>query len=155
MIEIWKDIPNYEGVYQASNTGRIKSFKYRKPKILLNSYGCGGYYSVGLSGRRFHVHQLVAMAFFNHKPCGHSMVVDHINCIRVDNRVENLRVITHRENISRGHNKKYTGVYESKRKNGVKYTCRITIDGNVIYLGTFNTEKEAIAAYFNELNKNS
>ena len=44
------------------------------------------------------VHQLVAMAFLNHIPCGHKLVVNHINMIKTDNRVENLELITQQEN---------------------------------------------------------
>ena len=52
-IEIWKDIPNYEGLYQASNLGRIRSLgnnRFKNPKILKCGIGLTGYKRVMLYG---------------------------------------------------------------------------------------------------------
>lgn len=103
--ETWKDIPGYENLYQISSTGRVKSLNYRRTseeKILrpgLNS-SSSGYYFVSLckngEWKYFRVHRLVALSFIpnpENKEC-----VDHINGDRLDNRVENLRWCTQKEN---------------------------------------------------------
>lgn len=101
--EIWKDIPGWEGYYQASSLGRIRRIfnkrkYYDRPRKLC--VGAHGYLYVILSKnntqKRMAVHRLVAMTFLI-KPMGKNCI-DHINGIRDDNRVENLRWCTHKEN---------------------------------------------------------
>lgn len=162
-MEIFKDVPGYEGMYQVSNLGKVKSLerlvlykdgrskliKEREIKSNLDKYG---YYKVRLSfkskAKNFFVHQLVAMAFLDHKPNGMEIVVDHINRNRKDNNVSNLRLVTNRENTNQKHFKsssKYTGVCWSKQKN--KWTSQIVINKKLIYLGAFTDEYEAHLAY--------
>ena len=66
-IEIWKDIEGYEGLYQVSNLGRVKSLKFNKIKILSQGISGSGYKIVSLSKENqrkiFLVHRLVAMVF--------------------------------------------------------------------------------------------
>lgn len=98
MKEIWKDIPNYEGLYLISNLGRIKSlYNYRrngtnilKPKIKK------GYYQIGLrkNGKRkwFAIHRLVALTFI---PNPHNYkCVNHKDEKKLNNCVENLEWCT-------------------------------------------------------------
>ena len=101
--EIWKPIKEFEGYYEVSNMGRVRSLNYKrtgKKKILKNIEDYKGYLEVGLTknGKRkqFKVHRLVAEAFIpnpENKPC-----IDHINTVKSDNRVENLRWVTYKEN---------------------------------------------------------
>jgi hypothetical protein len=108
--EIWKDIKDFEGLYQVSNKGRVKSLKrlylsanggqrhieehivktqYSKGYLRIHICKNGKYYSKS-------VHRLVAEAFISNpenKPC-----VDHINGKRDDNRIENLKWCTIKEN---------------------------------------------------------
>ena len=99
--EIWKPLPNYLTKYEVSNFGRIKDIKINKILKYINKKG---YLFVILKNIELNktqqksVHQLVAMAFLNHIPCGHKLVVNHINMIKTDNRVENLELITQQEN---------------------------------------------------------
>jgi hypothetical protein len=158
--EIWKDVPNYEGIYQVSSLGRVKSLgndKSRKEKILKQGYG--KYYLVNLNKHKVSktrtVHQLVCEAFLGHKPNGMKLVVDHINDDKLDNRLENLQIITQRENAYKTQNKyssKYKGVFLNKRTN--KYEAHIWSERKVNKrIGQFNTEEEASEAYQSYLKK--
>lgn len=109
-MEVWKDIPGYEGKYQASNLGRIKSLPKRKGKgigyvkdeeILKASVEKYGYARVVLHKdgvkKKYQVHRLVAKTFIpNPEQKGY---VNHINCNKADNRVENLEWCTDSENM--------------------------------------------------------
>lgn len=161
--EIWKDIPDYEGYYQVSNLGRVKSLerkciansyggiKLKKEKILSPSFNKGYLYVVLYFNRNKKtksIHQLVAMAFLGHTPCGYKIVVDHINNIKTDNRIENLQLISNRENSSKDKKNmysKYTGVSWDKSKN--KWKAQIRINGESKHLGIFENEIDASNAY--------
>ena len=116
-MEVWKDIPGYEGKYQASTEGRIRSLdrtievnymgsikiKRLKGRVLRPSrFNKTGHVSVQLgdgSERKsmpFPVHQLIAFTFIGPRPAG--MDVCHSNGNPVDNRLENLRYDTRSEN---------------------------------------------------------
>jgi hypothetical protein len=161
--EIWKDIPGYEGIYQVSNMGNVKSLSREKlhkgkypittnEKILKPLANSHGYLLVVLCNnglkKTMKVHTLVAMAFFNHKPNGtHKIVVDHINNIKTDNRLVNLQLISQRENTSKDKKStsQYTGVCWAKSNN--KWTASININNKVKKLGYFTDEYEAHLAY--------
>jgi hypothetical protein len=149
--EIFKDIPSYEGIYQVSNLGNVKSLNYKGSgfeKILKPSIDCSSYYTVKLKLKTMRVHVLVAMAFLTHIPCGHKIVVDHINTNRLDNRLENLQLISNRENISKDRknkSSKYVGVSFHKIKN--KWESKICADNKSKHLGLFDEEYEAHLAY--------
>lgn len=98
--EVWKPVVGYEGLYEVSNLGRVRSLRYKKiKKLSLTKYG---YYIVGFCinyKNNVHlVHRLVAEAFLpnpNNLP-----EVDYINTDRTDNRLENLRWVTRKENMN-------------------------------------------------------
>lgn len=149
--EIWKDIPNYEGLYQINNLGIIKSFS-RKNSIILKQSFNKTYLKVSLRkegiSKTWMVHKLMAITFLNHAPDIDNLIVDHINNNPIDNRLENLQLITYRLNNSKDKKNKtslYTGSYWSKTKN--KWVASITQNNKKIYLGCFDTEKEAKDAY--------
>ena len=155
--EIWKDIPDYEGIYKISNLGNIKRIlKSGREKIKKQTIANTGYYYIQLSNngknKVYQVHQLVAVAFLNHKPCGFKLVVDHINNIKTDNSVENLQILSHRKNVSKTKNKtlsKYAGV--TWHKVAEKWVCQIEINKKREYLGLFPNEEAAKNAYDNRL----
>jgi len=155
-IEVWKDVPEFEN-YKVSNLGNVKSLKNGKEKILKQTINGVGYYLIGLysNGKRTHiaVNQLVAMVFLNHKPCGHKIVVDHIDTNKLNNKLCNLQLITHRENLSKDKKgtSKYTGVFLPKGQK--KWRSEIRINGKKKHLGCFVSEKEASEAYKNALKK--
>ena len=150
--ENWKDIPDYEGLYQVSDLGRVKSFHKGKERVLKASINRCGYYQLTLykdnKSKYFEVHQLMAIAFLNHKPNGNTLVVDHINNLSIDNRISNLQIISHRENATKdqtGGTSEYVGV--SWCKNYEKWRAQIVINGKRKHLGYFKEELEAHKAY--------
>lgn len=160
VMEIWKDIPNYEGIYQVSSLGRVKSLgnnKRKKEKILKPATNPYGYVHVVLSkdavSKSMKTSQLVAMAFLNHVPCGHKIVVDHIDDNKLNNTLENLQLITQRENTCKTqgrYSSQYRGVSWCKSRK--KWTSNIRINGKSTYLGYFMIELEASNAYKIALN---
>ena len=155
MKEIYKNIKGYEGKYQVSNLGNVKSLNYNrsgKERILKPSKDGGGYYKVLLAkngiNKTSRIHQLVAIAFLNHKPDGYKIVVDHIDNNKLNNNTNNLQLISHRENLSKdkkGFSSKYTGVcwYKTSKK----WLASITINGKQKHLGYFINELEASNKY--------
>lgn len=168
MEEIWKDIKGYESFYQVSNLGRVKSLErvlefsrygnYRvKERILKPGINTGGYLHIGLHragvSKIGHIHQLVAEAFLNHIPCGLKLVVNHKNFIKTDNRVENLEIVTNRENCNLKHIKSssiYVGVHWSRARN--KWKSAIKFGTKQKHLGYYDSEYDAHLAYENALN---
>ena len=114
VIEIWKDIKGFEGLYQVSNLGRVKSLeRFRKgangslvtvKEKILKPLIDKGYYQVCLfkqSNRKAYlVHRLVWSAFNGSIPEG--LQVNHINEIKSDNRLSNLNLMTAKENSNWG-----------------------------------------------------
>lgn len=116
MKEIWRDIEGYEGYYQISNLGRVKSLerdvyksngdfhRRKKEKIKTPKITSDGYSAVTLSvdcnNRTFSVHSLVAHAFIP-KPCSkESLEINHKDTNRKNNRMDNLEWVTHKENVA-------------------------------------------------------
>lgn len=155
--EIWKDIPSYEGFYQASTLGRIKRLsgivrhskggtQKKQEQILTPIIVTKGYASVRLSmygiNRMLSIHRLVAITFYGQD----DRDVDHINHIRTDNRLCNLRYCSHRENICTRRMKSKTG-FVGVSKSGNSFRARISIKGKSVEVGSFRTAQEASNAY--------
>jgi hypothetical protein len=121
-IEIWKDIEGYEGFYQVSNLGNVKSFDrkvwngctfYDKPGRILKPIRVGEYLGVQLSHnartKKFYVHRLVATAFLEKSE--NRNVVNHKDGDKFNNTVENLEWCTARENNDHATNHGLRGTY--------------------------------------------
>ena len=113
MNEIWKDIPGYEGKYQISNTGKIKSFaKYSEGKIL-TPFITRGYASIGLCDKSFKkktflVHRLVALLFVPN-PNGYKEI-NHKDENKLNNSSDNLEWCTREYNMSYGNARLSQGI---------------------------------------------
>lgn len=109
-IESWKDIPDYNGLYQVSNFGRAKrlsritsrkGFPARLPETILKlKVQTNGYLSIGLTldknRKTFNVHRLVAIAFIDNSD--RQAVVNHIDGNKQNNHVSNLEWCSYSEN---------------------------------------------------------
>lgn len=138
-MEIWKDIRGYEGKYQVSNCGRVKSLQrwdslhnrvHKREKLLKQNYDRKGYAKVKLYDsthkQTLPVHRLVATAFIlnpDNKP-----QVNHINGIKADNTVENLEWCS---NIENQHHARINGLADNCKKKG-KAVVQCDLQGNVV-----------------------
>ena len=151
MKEIWKTIPEWED-YEVSNFGMIRSLKCKTIKQLKTAINSSGYslvhfYKKGKS-KTFQVHQIVALVFLNHKPEGMKLVIDHIDSNKQNNRIENLRIVTVRENCSKEKTiKSGLPVGVSYYKRDKNYRSFIGISGKKKFLGYFKTQEQASQAY--------
>lgn len=131
--EIWRDVVNYEGLYQVSNFGRVKSFYGIGENLLTPSANKSGYQYVVLTKNKVRksckVHTLVACAFLvnlENKPAVH-----HRDGNRSNNRVDNLEWVTYRENSAYA---VQMGRYNKKDTFSIPQ-AKLTSD-NVIYIRT-------------------
>lgn len=163
--EEFKDIPNYEGFYQASDLGRIKSLSryvknawgyYWTKEIIVAQCDYNSekvYLGLNLHKQgvctKFMTHILIAMGFLGHIPDGKNIiVVDHIKTNqKKNNQLSNLQIITQRENSSKDKkgSSQYIGIYLNKKTN--KWISKIRIGKERISLGVFINEIDASDAY--------
>lgn len=136
-MEIWKDIPGFEGLYQVSNMGNVKSLNYNrtgKERKLKPDKKRNGYLYVILrkdkKSKHCYIHSLVAKAFISNpgnKPC-----IDHIDNDKENNRTSNLRWVNHKENMN-------NEITKAKQTNG-KFAYCIELDK--IFCNLRDAEKE-------------
>jgi len=153
-LEIWKDIPNYNGYYKVSNFGNIKSIdryvkginnskRLLKGKIKPLQNHNDGYYQVSLSKnaitKNFKNYQLVAYAFLNYIP-KKGFVIDHIDNNPKNNNLKNLQIITHKKNTQK--DKKNLGI--SYHKHSKKWRVYKSFNKKQISLGYYKTKSEAL-----------
>lgn len=106
--EVWKPVVGYEGLYEVSSLGRVRSFLRRRNKnqdfyILSSSKTKGAYKSVDLykgnsERKNLAIHRLVALAFID--PVEGKTDVNHIDGVKANNRVQNLEWVTRKENVA-------------------------------------------------------
>jgi hypothetical protein len=90
--------------------------------------------------KNYKIHRLVAFAYLGLDIENPKQVIDHINRDTFDNRVSNLRIVSHQQNMFNRNAKGYS-------KRGNKYVVKIRINGKDIYLGTYDTRELAYNAY--------
>lgn len=104
-----------------------------------------GYRIVMIDRSRYLAHRLAWKMHYGNDPKDQ---IDHVNGIKSDNRIQNLRECTHAENQrNRGKNTNNTTGYKGVYLNGGKYSAKITLIGKVTYLGCYDTAEEAHEAY--------
>jgi hypothetical protein len=121
---------------------------FSKLKLHPKGYRLIGIQVKGLKSKTLFVHQLVAAAFLDYKFKGMLMVVDHKNEPKTNNSIDNLQLLTNRQNTSKERTEKKglpTGVSFHKRNK--KYEANIFINGKSNYLGYYDTPEQASKAY--------
>jgi hypothetical protein len=138
---IWKNRPRSD-----FTTGRSFSvFNSMRVGVVAGNIDClDGYRKIGIDGRLYRAHRLVWMHVYGSWPAGE---IDHINQLKSDNRIANLRSVSRRENERnkpkrRDNTSGTVGVY----RRGASWRAIINADGTSYRLGTFRTLEEAIAA---------
>lgn len=161
MEEIWKPIKGYEGIYDISNYGRVKSLKRKtnnqtgkEDLILVAHLDKDKYPTTVISkngkSKTYRIHRLVWEAFGEGDRDGMNIQIDHIDNDRSNPRIDNLQLLDHRANTckARQRNRKTDlpiGVYLADR--GKPYKVSITQNGVRKYLGRYNSPEEAGEVY--------
>jgi hypothetical protein len=147
--EVWKDVKGYEGIYQVSNFGNVKSLGNeftRKERFLKLSPQSKGYLTVVLqknaTRKMILVHRIVAEYFLSN-PLNKSQI-NHINGDKTDNKVENLEWVSHRENLDHAIKNNLTLKGEKNRNSKLKDVDIIKIH-SLLQKGT--TTKELSESY--------
>ena len=168
--EIWKPVSGYEGLYEVSNKGRVKSLPRTssdgKPvigKIRKLSVSTNGYLQLSLSKNGintiYRVHRLVAEAFLPNPDKKYA--VNHKDETRTNNCVENLEWMSSKENCNYGtrntrlRDQKHE-IYQGRRR-GVawhirhnKWRAALRISKKMLHLGYFDNKEEAYQAFYNK-----
>ena len=150
MSEEWRDVVGYEGLYQVSDQGRVKSLERKdclgrtvKERILKPGVVGSGYLMIGLctggKQKMFSVHRLVCQSF--HENPGNKSDVNHINENKTDNRACNLEWSTRRENLNHGSRN------ERAAKARSKPVGQYTRDGDLVKVWPSTQEAERQAGF--------
>jgi len=159
LTEQFKPIKGYEGLYEISNFGRVKSF-HKKPHLLSDRFDSSGYKQVLLCKEKiqksFIVHLLVWDHFGDNLRNGLELQVDHIDNNKLNNKIDNLQLLTNRQNSTKQFltiqkSSKFVGVCWDKSRN--KWIVGIKINKKRINLGRFYDENEAAEVYQTALRK--
>lgn len=145
MQEVWKDVKGYEGLYQVSNFGRVKSFikcnaHPKAPRIMQQTKNRKGYYKCHLLGKLVSVHRIVAEAFLSNpdtKP-----QVNHKDGNKTNNRIDNLEWVTNGENQIHAN---ANGLNESRKQAHKKKVCKrvLQFDLSMKCLGSYESATQA------------
>lgn len=154
-----KDCLSYEQVAKElrydPETGHLFWLVRKQRRDVTQPAGClnhDGYRKVGVLDVKIQAHRLAWLLYYKQWP---SMIIDHINGEKDDNRIVNLREVTRRQNqqnkniVKKGRN--LAGAYYRKSKN--KYESRIIIDGQYKWLGIYDNEIDAHNAYLEAIKK--
>jgi len=133
-MENWIKIPEYEGLYEVSDLGRVKrlrrvvplpkgGFRLDKEKVMCLKTNRLGYFFISLSkegiSKTFKVHRLVMACFIGPS----DLLVNHKNFIKADNRLLNLEYVTHQENFDHSRERHLASVVRGDRNHRTKIPC--------------------------------
>jgi NUMOD4 motif/HNH endonuclease len=147
LTEYWVDISNYEGYYQVSNYGNVRSLdrvitehpsvkneqqtgktQTLKGRILKPHTNSSGYYQINLNRKSirttFAIHQLVAQAFLDNR--SRKPLVNHINGIKTDNNVNNLEWATYSENLEHAYKNRLRRAVKTNEVASKNYKRKLT-----------------------------
>ena len=145
MVEKWKDIQGFEGLYQVSNLGNIRSLKYYRTNIVRNIKGnlSNNYLMVSLCKNKIKknllIHRIVGITFI--KNPDNKCDINHKNGIKTDNRLENLEWNTRSENVKHAYKNNLAKSTEYSRKIAKEFNSKKVID--IVSGKVFNSIMEA------------
>lgn len=163
-MEIWRDVYGYEGFYQVSNCGNVRSLsrtvqRLNNSDLTLRGRVCSqtlsdkGYLTVGLCRdnriKRVYVHKLVAIAFVDNP--NNLTEINHIDENPLNNRVENLEWCTHKQNMNHGTVKRRISDKLLNREDHSIPVSQYTSDGDLVAEYPSMTE----AARMNDYNESA
>ena len=146
-----KSILHYDSI-----TGIFTYLKRRNSKCevgtIAGTLDKDGYICIKILGKLYKAHRLAWFYVYGEWP---KQQIDHINCIKIDNRIENLRDCSHSENLLNRHiamkTNKTTGLLgASLHKSSGKYLSQIKYQGKVMHIGRYDTPMQAHEAYLNK-----
>jgi hypothetical protein len=148
LISLEPVVVNDETVYvnRCGDLWRWKSHRmWSSPKFLkiVNKPRTDGYIHPMIGGKHVHQHRIIAAVFLGLDMTDSKIQVDHINGIRHDNRLENLRLVNNQQNQWNRTTAK--GYYWNKQHR--KWKAQLKVDGKTQFLGYFDTEEAAHEAY--------
>lgn len=124
-MEIWKDIKGYEGLYQVSNYGKIKSLRFDKEMIMTNRINSNGYVDIIFTkdgeGKSIRVHRIVGEHFLDNSQ-GYP-VINHIDGDKQNNHVDNLEWCTYSHNNKQAY---------QQGLNKTKPVIQLNLDGTIV-----------------------
>lgn len=144
-MAIWKSIKGYEGLYEVSTLGEIKSFHNGTEKLIkctIHKQNGYAYFQLVKNGQKktMRLHKVVMVTFIGES----EKIINHKNGDKTDNRLDNLEYISSRENTSHyWKDLKLPGIYYNQ--NSDKYRARIYHNGKSIHLGYFQNK---LLAYY-------
>ena len=149
--EEWREIDGYNGRYQVSNLGRVKSFFDKEPRIFKANKVTEGYLRVALRknsmAKNHFVHRLVAQAFIpnpENKP-----QVNHIDGDKTNNRVENLEWMTSEENINHAFKLGLSKIPKGSKNPNARFTAEQVREIRNTYIkGSYTFGVSALARKF-------
>lgn len=151
-MEEWRDVCGYEGKYQVSNLGNVKSLNYHltgKEQILRPRKNEGGYIQVTLSKngkcKTYKIHRLVLSTF---NPCDNmdKLDINHIDEVKTNNRLENLEWCDRSYNINHGTRNKRVAEKNTNGKKSVPIV-QLSLDGKFIKAWKSSHDAERIGGY--------
>jgi hypothetical protein len=166
-METWKDIIGYEGLYQVSNMGNVKSLsriidrgslpsRLQKEKLMKKTVNKQGYHVVNLSKdkrQKLHsVHFLVASCFLGDR---NGLDTNHIDRNKSNNCLSNLEYVSRRENTCHGKSRKHSFPGITFRSRIKKWTANPVFNGKIIELGSFDNQDDAISCIKNFYKENN
>jgi len=161
VLEEWRPVKNYEGLYEVSNFGNVRSLNRvvqngknkntMKGRIILQHVNPDGYLVAHLCKQSkeivYKTHTLVWDAFGDRPRNGHKLQVDHVDNNKQNCRIDNLQLLTNRINCSKNKKSKYGTPTGVELLPSGRFSARIRIKSEQRYLGSFNTSEEASKIY--------